>query len=289
MSKAWMPLFIGDYLGDTGHLTQGQHGAYFLLMMHYWQRGPLPSDLVQCYCIAHAMDEQSRCNVDAVLHNFFATVDGTYHQSRLDRELEKAKKSYERRSGAAGKRWENAKHMQSISNEYALHVQGASDSDSDSTTKPSTEKKKNSKGTRIPEEFTPSEQHYALAKELGVNVEMQFQVFRDHFLGNSGSRAIKADWDATFRNWLRKSVDFGGKHEARGRTPETAKPNTQVARAYGNLAAVASVFGGSDSVLGKQRSPQVDDYRLTDGSGQAARSSSAHAPTLDAQTKKFLG
>src|ERR1700685_2098407 len=108
MSKAWMPLFVGDYLGDTSHLTQGQHGAYFLLIMHYWQRGPLPLDLMQCYFIARAMDEPSKCDVDAVLREFFHVVDKCYHQPRLDKELEKAEMSYKRRAGAAGRRWSKA-------------------------------------------------------------------------------------------------------------------------------------------------------------------------------------
>ena len=44
MGRAWMPLYVGDYLRDTRDLNTLQHGAYLLLIMHYWQHDALPSD-----------------------------------------------------------------------------------------------------------------------------------------------------------------------------------------------------------------------------------------------------
>lgn len=83
----------------------------------------------------------------------------------------------------------------------------APDSSSSANTKP---KIKVSPARRVPEDFIPTEAHYSLAKELGINCEMEFQKFRDYYLGLSGPKAVKRDWDATLRNWFRNSQNYRG-------------------------------------------------------------------------------
>jgi uncharacterized protein YdaU (DUF1376 family) len=85
MNRPWMPLYVGDYLGDTGHLTTTQHGAYLLLMMHYWRKGELPDDDRQLSKIAK-LPLRTWCDYRATLQDFF--YDGWKHK-RIDAELER--------------------------------------------------------------------------------------------------------------------------------------------------------------------------------------------------------
>ena len=99
MNRPWMPLYVGDYLGDTGHLTTAQHGAYLLLMMHYWRKGELPDDDRQLSKIAK-LPLKTWCEYRATLQDFF--YDGWKHK-RIDAELAKMMRVSEKRAIAGQK------------------------------------------------------------------------------------------------------------------------------------------------------------------------------------------
>lgn len=93
-----MPLYVADYLADTGHLTTVQHGAYLLLIMHYWKRGSLPAGDDQLASIVK-MTAADWKKAKPVIATFFS--EGWKH-SRIEAELSHAAEISSKRS-AAGK------------------------------------------------------------------------------------------------------------------------------------------------------------------------------------------
>ena len=113
MSRAdtWMPLYIGDYLADTMHLTAQQHGCYLLMLMHQWRNGPLADDDVQLAAIARVDLSVWKKLVAPVVRRFFEPTSAGLSQKRLAKERDRsasnsAKRAEAGRKGAAS-RWED--------------------------------------------------------------------------------------------------------------------------------------------------------------------------------------
>lgn len=98
----WMPLYIGDYLKDTGRLTTEQHGSYLLLLMDYWVNGPPPDDDEDLAAITKLGPILWRKQRPRLLR-FFSIVDGRWRQKRLDEERERANHISSIRSEAGAK------------------------------------------------------------------------------------------------------------------------------------------------------------------------------------------
>jgi uncharacterized protein YdaU (DUF1376 family) len=99
MNRPWMPLYVGDYLGDTGHLTTTQHGAYLLLMMHYWRKGELPDDDRQLSKITKLPLKTWR-EYRPTLQDFFHEG---WKRKRIDAELTRMMRVSEKRAVAGQK------------------------------------------------------------------------------------------------------------------------------------------------------------------------------------------
>jgi len=95
-NDSWMPLYIGDYLGDTMELDGAQHGAYLLLLMYYWRNGPLPVADAKLAQIARTELRLWKKTVGPVVRRFFTERDGLLHQKRCDHELARAHENWQR-------------------------------------------------------------------------------------------------------------------------------------------------------------------------------------------------
>jgi uncharacterized protein YdaU (DUF1376 family) len=105
-----MPLYIGDYLADTMHLSPIQHGIYMLLIMAYWRNGgPLPNDPAQLAAIARC-SPKVWLKQSILVSQKFHVSDSFWAHKRIDAELASAvAKTEERsRSGSEGarQRWQ---------------------------------------------------------------------------------------------------------------------------------------------------------------------------------------
>ena len=94
-----MPIHIGDYKRDTGHLRAAGHGAYLLLLFHHWSTGSLPTDDEQLSAIA-CMTKQEWKKHKPILARFFE--DGWVHE-RVVSDLKDANESYEKLAAAGSK------------------------------------------------------------------------------------------------------------------------------------------------------------------------------------------
>jgi uncharacterized protein YdaU (DUF1376 family) len=106
MSRAdtWMPLYVGDYLADTMHLSAEEHGAYLLLLMHSWRTGALPDDDKTLAAIARVSLKVWRAGLGGTIRAFFSPSERGLVQLRLERERERAGANTQKRraAGAAG-------------------------------------------------------------------------------------------------------------------------------------------------------------------------------------------
>lgn len=82
--------YIGDYQRDTAHLSVAEHGAYMLMLQHYYAtERPLPTGKA-LHRMLRAQDKVERDAIDAVVDQFWTEIGDGLVNERADAEMMKA-------------------------------------------------------------------------------------------------------------------------------------------------------------------------------------------------------
>jgi uncharacterized protein YdaU (DUF1376 family) len=209
---------------DTGHLSLEEHGAYTILLDHYYAtKKPLPSEIPALFRICRAFTDSERTSVSSVLDQFFPVgADGNRHNARADKELSKEQAISKSRANAGAKgadgKWHGKRHGKPMAN--AIDADGkchskpmaiattttttTTDTATTTTTKENaSDKQKQKRSVSVEEWMQDVRQSY---EKLGLNVDIEETKARAWLSAKGGGRQFTK---AYFSNWLARAADRG--------------------------------------------------------------------------------
>ena len=206
---------IGDYASHTRHLTDLEDLAYRrLLDAYYLQERPLNVGVTSVARQINMRHHEEA--VKAVLEEFFELTDDGWVHHRANREIEhyRGKVEQARNAGkASAQRRINARStdVQPTNNQEPITIV-------------ETPKPKQSRGTRLPADWTASDSHIAFCRKYRSDLDPMAVAdrFRDFWIAQPGAKGVKLDWDATWRNWVRNEKAGGGNRPVASASPMPA-------------------------------------------------------------------
>lgn len=229
---------LGDYAKATGHLSMLEHGAYTILLdVYYTTEEPIPAE--RAHRLARARTDEERAAVDAVLADFFDldVQAGVWRNKRADEEIEIARIriSAAQANGRKGGRPPKDKTQQvpgglppgtQDQTQVKAHQPPTTNhQETPPSVSPLEPKAKAAssrvQGTRLPTDWVLPKAwgEWALSDQPTWSADHCRRVgesFRDYWVSKPGKDATKLDWQAAWRNWVRKE---GPARPVAGQTP----------------------------------------------------------------------
>jgi len=216
----WYPFYPSLYRADTMHLTAEQDGIYRRLIDHYMETGhPLPDNDTALARIA-GVDTECFKHASSIVRAFFKhKSDGYLYHKRCELTLEAQQSRQKSRSEiakkAAEKRWNNQK-VECIEHASSNSQAMLGDAIRQDKTRNDKERitpiiplkgERKKRATCLPENWELDQEDGEWAENQGLRFEdIKFEEakFKDYWISTGKP---KVDWKATWRNWIRSSLE----------------------------------------------------------------------------------
>lgn len=181
------------------HLSLLEHGVYRqLLDLYYLNECELNANALRLICARTAEEMQA---AESVLNEFFERTENGYKHKRCDAEIERFHSKSKKAKASADARW-NAKADSNNANAMRTH------SERNANHKPITNNHKpiSNRGSRLHNDWIAPQEYIEICNSMRPDLDANFVAdgFRDYWVSVAGSKGVKADWLATWRNWVRR-------------------------------------------------------------------------------------
>lgn len=191
---------IKTYAASTAHLTDGEDLAYRRLIDFYYDTElPIPTALPP-------LTRRLRLalpDVESVLKEFFLETSDGWKHAYIDGDIAKYKVFITRQKANGSKGGRAPKPDANPPITHRLPTAKPTNNKQPITINKENIGEKATRGARLPATFLPN---FDFAKTEGIqNPAAEFEKFKDYWNSQAGAKAVKTDWQATWRNWCRNS------------------------------------------------------------------------------------
>lgn len=201
---------LGDYYAHTAHLSPMEDLAYRRIIDLYYLHEQPPSGTPEQIARQIRMRDQSKA-VTQVLYEFFTEEVGdpvdnstqVWRHKRCDKEIERYQAVKDGGKKGAAKRWAKGGDSQPIA---PLSPPYAPPNANQEPVTNNHIKEKRSRGSRFDLNDVPDDWiDFCNQERPDLDPRKTFDSFRDYWIAQPGSKGVKADWTATWRNWIRNT------------------------------------------------------------------------------------
>lgn len=216
----YYPFHLGDYTSHTAHLEPLEDLAFRrMLDLYYMRESPLPADASEVARLIRM--RQAAEQVQTVLAEFFTLTEVGWCHDRCDYEIERMrdKQAKAQASAAASVIARRAKaEGANVSSERSAGAQRTHNKPSTEAELPTptptptpkdpleVESASPLRGSRLPKDWQLPEEWAEFVRQKRPDLDPVdiANKFADYWHGVPGAKGRKADWAATWRNWVRK-------------------------------------------------------------------------------------